>query len=178
MQRKRLALMLAAVLLLSGCGTQAPNGGEQMPATLTLTSPDVTADGTVPTWAVGAFGGYCDGENRSIALAWSGVPAGTASFVVSMIDGTYVHWVVTGLPASATGLAGAPAGAVNEGVVGRSIAGAGGYVGPCAAGHEYVYTVYALDTQLDADENTGWTEVLTMMDGHILGQASLATKRP
>ena len=85
MNRKlaRLALTLAATLLLPACGSQAPAGGEQPSATLTLTSPDVNADGTVPTWAVGAFGGYCDGENRSIALAWSGVPGGTVSFVRS-----------------------------------------------------------------------------------------------
>jgi Raf kinase inhibitor-like YbhB/YbcL family protein len=173
--RYLLPLAVATTLLLSACGT-APT--DAAPAAFALTSPDVAADGTVPDWAIGSFGAYCDGENRSIALQWSSTPGGTESFAVSMIDGTYVHWVVTDIPATATGLASMPDGVLGEGTVGASIAGSGGYVGPCVDGHEYVYTVYALDSALGGTEQTSWSMAESLMDGHVLASASLTTRRP
>jgi Raf kinase inhibitor-like YbhB/YbcL family protein len=169
-----LPLAVATSVLLSACGTPT----DTPPAAFALTSPDVSADGTVPDWAIGDFGSYCDGENRSITLQWSNAPLGVASFVVSMIDGAYEHWVVTDIPATATGLASTPDGALSEGVVGASIAGPGGYVGPCVDGHEYVYTVYALDTTLEGTEQTTWDEAQNLMEGQVLGSASLTTRRP
>lgn len=174
--------VVVPLLLAAGCGQAATPGGAATPTGeaggFTLTSPDVTADGSVPTWAVGSFAGYCDGENRSIALHWSGAPTETVAFAVSMIDATYVHWVVMDIPATASGLAATPDGAVSEGVVGTSIAGGGGYVGPCVEGHEYVYTVYALDTTVGGTEQTSWSAAEALMAGHVLASASLGTRRP
>src|SRR5260221_14739086 len=51
----------------------------------------------------------CDGRNISPALKWSGAPKETRSFALicedpDAPDGTWVHWVVYGLPASVTEL--------------------------------------------------------------------------
>ena len=103
----------------------------------------------------------CHGGNESPALAWTGAPAGTRSFVVTLYD-TYkppvsgwFHWVVYDLPASTTGLphnasaaagAGLPAGA-KQGLPDGD-APQPHYYGPCPAigdpAHRYVITVYAL----------------------------------
>jgi Raf kinase inhibitor-like YbhB/YbcL family protein len=105
------------------------------------------------------FNGFgCSGENHSPALTWSNPPAGTKSFVVTMYDpdaptgSGWWHWVVSNIPASATGLpadAGKsggpalPAGAVQS----RTDFGAPGYGGPCpppGKPHRYIITVRAL----------------------------------
>jgi Raf kinase inhibitor-like YbhB/YbcL family protein len=166
-----------ACLALAGCGADEPAVSPSPSASLRLTSPDVTAEGFVPTTAIGSFGSYCDGENRSLTLEWTDAPAGTKSFTVLMIDGSYPHWAVMNIPPTATGLDPADNGRVTEGIVGTSIAGPGGYVGPCVEGHEYVYTVYALDTELEATQSTTVFEAQGLMEGHILAEASLTTQR-
>lgn len=52
----------------------------------------------------------CDGENISPQLSWSGAPAGTRSFALTMIDmsvkpSQWSHWIVVGLAPDATSLA-------------------------------------------------------------------------
>src|SRR3989442_4421546 len=51
----------------------------------------------------------CDGQDLSPPLAWTDPPPGTKSFALVCDDpdapaGTWVHWVLYGVPASATGL--------------------------------------------------------------------------
>jgi len=51
----------------------------------------------------------CDGEDRSPALSWDTVPAGTRSisFIVDDPDApgkTFVHWVIYNIPADSSGL--------------------------------------------------------------------------
>jgi Raf kinase inhibitor-like YbhB/YbcL family protein len=123
---------------------------------LTLTSPDIEPGGRIAEEQ--AFdGAECPGRNISPALIWSGVPEGTKSFAVSMIDpdapaaGGFWHWWVYDLPVGSTGLKkgagsghGLPAGATQ----GRNDFGLVGYGGPCpprGKPHHYVITVYALD---------------------------------
>jgi Raf kinase inhibitor-like YbhB/YbcL family protein len=168
-----------ACLALTSCGADTVEPAQSpTPSTeFRLTSPDVDADGVVPTTAIGSFGSYCDGENRSPALAWTDAPAGTVSFTVLMVDASYPHWAVMNIPATATGLPSAENGEVTEGIVGTSIAGPGGYVGPCVEGHSYVYTVYALDIELEATEATTVFDAEGLMQGHILAEASLTTRR-
>jgi Raf kinase inhibitor-like YbhB/YbcL family protein len=101
----------------------------------------------------------CGGENISPALAWSGAPAATKSFALTVFDpdahgAGWWHWVVFDVPASANALAkGAgsgdaplPAGAVQ----GENDFGDEAYGGACPpAGsglHHYEFTLWALDT--------------------------------
>ena len=98
------------------------------------------------------------GGNESPELAWTNAPVGTQSFVVVTYDVTaaFTHWGMYNIPATTTelpqnaGVAGSSYGSqiVNDFFVGAE------YDGPCPpAGvapyvHHYVFTVYALDTQL------------------------------
>ena len=75
----------------------------------TLESPDFTEGEQVPDWS------RADGENRAPTLRWSGAPAGTKSFVVTLYDpdaptgSGFWHWAAYDLPATTTELpSGAP----------------------------------------------------------------------
>lgn len=137
-------------------------------ADFTLTSPDVRSGGTIgDAYIFNSFG--CTGGNQSPALSWSGAPAGTKSFAVTVYDpdaptgSGWWHWVVFNIPASVSQLPrnagdaqgqGLPAGSIQ----GRTDFGKPGYGGPCPpAGdkpHRYQFTVYALKTdKLPLDEN-------------------------
>ncbi len=76
----------------------------------TLTSPDVTEGGTIKAQQVFNEGG-CTGNDISPALNWSGAPAGTKSFAVTLFDpdaptgSGFWHWSIFDIPATATGLA-------------------------------------------------------------------------
>ncbi len=126
---------------------------------LQLSSTDVADGATIGNDYV--FKGFgCTGKNLSPALAWSGAPAGTKSFALTVYDpdaptgSGWWHWVVYDLPATSTGLS-RGAGAAKGGhmpkgsVQGRTDFGAPGYGGPCPPPgdkpHHYVFTLYALD---------------------------------
>jgi phosphatidylethanolamine-binding protein (PEBP) family uncharacterized protein len=102
------AVVTAAVVLVlaASCSGRSTARGvpAAAPSTLAVTSPAFSAGGAVPA----AY--TCDGAGTSPPLSWSGVPAGTAEVVVSVTDpdapgGTFVHWVVLGIPPDAPGLA-------------------------------------------------------------------------
>jgi Raf kinase inhibitor-like YbhB/YbcL family protein len=115
------------------------------------------------------FNGFgCSGKNVSPPLKWSGAPAATQSFAVTVYDpdaptgSGWWHWVVYNIPSTVTELAAGaggtggklPAGAVQ----GRTDFGTALYGGPCPPPgdrpHHYVFTVYALKTQkIDAPAN-------------------------
>ena len=121
----------------------------------------VSVDGYASTHPIPdeqVFEGFgCHGGNRSPAVSWTNVPAGTQSFAVTLYDpdaptgSGFWHWVVFDIPASAGGLpAGASAsGSLPKGAIeGHTDFGAKRYGGPCPpAGdkpHRYVLTVHAL----------------------------------
>ena len=108
---------------------EAPDG-----AGLVVTSSAFTAGGSIPSDHT------CEGADVAPALAWSGAPSSTKSFAIVVDDPdapdpnapkqTWVHWIVTGLPASITSLAtGAalPAGAAT----GKNGFGKLAWGGPC-----------------------------------------------
>lgn len=126
----------------------------------TVTSPDFSDGGTIPMAQVfNSFG--CTGGDISPALHWSGAPAGTKSFAVTIYDpdaptgSGWWHWVVFNIPANVSGL---PAGAgaphshklPHGAVQARTDFGFSNYGGPCPpvgdAPHHYHVTVYALKT--------------------------------
>lgn len=124
----------------------------------------------------------CQGDNQSPQLKWSGAPAGTRSFVVTMYDpdaptgSGWWHWVTANIPASVSELpAGGklPAGALAI----NNDAGQPGYGGACpplGQNHRYVITVYALKVEkLDLPPNATPALVGFMSWAHGLGKASL-----
>ncbi len=156
-----------------------------------LASPTVKPGSTLTEAQV--FNGFgCTGKNVSPALEWSGAPAGTKSFAVTVYDpdaptgSGWWHWVVYNLPASATGL---PEGAGNAdgkalpagAVQGRTDFGAAGFGGACPPvgdkPHRYIFTVFALKTdklELPADATAAL--VGYMLNANKLGTASFTAK--
>jgi Raf kinase inhibitor-like YbhB/YbcL family protein len=126
----------------------------------------------------------CSGDDKSPSLAWTGVPAATKSIALIVRDpdapmGSYVHWVIYNISASATGLpAGLPAtptlenGAV-QGVSGRDTS---GYQGPCpppGPAHHYHFRLYALDRKVNLAAGANAAEVEQAIKGHVLASTEL-----
>jgi hypothetical protein len=147
-----------------------------------LVSSAFDADGRIPTDHT------CDGEDVSPPLKWDGVPEGVESFALIMDDpdappGTWVHWVLYGLPADARSLeAHLPkteileTGATQGACWGVSSYSRVGYYGPCpppGGPHRYFFRLFALDTTLDLPAGQTKDELLRAMEGHVLARAEL-----
>ncbi len=126
----------------------------------------------------------CDAADISPPLSWADPPAVTKGFVLIADDpdapaGTWIHWVLYGLVATARELReGVPA---RERVKGVGLQGLNdfrtvGYRGPCpprGPAHRYVFRLYALDSDLGLLPGKTKAEVLKAIEGRILGQAEL-----
>jgi Raf kinase inhibitor-like YbhB/YbcL family protein len=148
---------------------------------LALTSTAFAANGEIPRRYT------CQGEDRSVPLAWSGLPPGTKSLVLIVDDPdapdpqaprmTWVHWVLYNIPATATGL--------KEAILSRDLPKGTlegfndwkrtGYGGPCPpiGRHRYFHKLYALDAVLPAMENPTKADLEQAMKGHVLGKTEL-----
>jgi Raf kinase inhibitor-like YbhB/YbcL family protein len=141
---------------------------------LTLTSNAFENNGTIPTMYT------CAGAGTSPALAWSGAPAGTKAFVLTVHDpdaplaGGFTHWIVTDLPAAAASL---PAAVAAADVIAGGGTQAVAYRGMCpptgAAAHHYHFRLYALDAPLGAAAGVSKDSIEAAMQGHILAQTDL-----
>jgi Raf kinase inhibitor-like YbhB/YbcL family protein len=128
----------------------------------------------------------CDGENVSPPLAWTGVPESSETLTLICDDpdspsGTWVHWVLFNLPATATELAEGvrPEKQLTSGArQGRNDFKKIGYGGPCPHGgtHRYYFKLYALDTALSLPPGVTKDELLKAMQGHILAEGQLMGK--
>lgn len=135
MKRNRIARIFVSTavgaLAVAGVSCTAPAGGtaggpsSEMASgggTLSLTSSAFVENGVIPVRYSG------DGDNVSPPLSWTGAPAGTQSFVVTLVDpdvpwgqdvpgygtmpdpGTqpgdlFIHWMAANIPADVTALA-------------------------------------------------------------------------
>jgi hypothetical protein len=149
--------------------------------TLVLTSPAFSSGGAIPRQH------SCEGADISPALAWSGAPERTKSFVLIVDDPdapdpaapkmTWVHWVLYDIPAGASELpegvkpGGLPAG-TREGLNDWQRT---GYGGPCPpiGRHRYFFKLYALDKPLGDVRKPTKAQVETAMNGHVLAHAEL-----
>ncbi len=119
----------------------------------------------------------CDGGSVSPPLEWTGAPPATKSFALICEDpdapsGTFTHWVVYDIAASAAGLAeNAP-----NGTAGVSSMKTPVYVGPCpppGGPHRYFFRVYALDVASLRRGGLTSDAVLEAMKGHIVAEGQL-----
>ncbi len=175
---------IVAVALVAASSTALAAG-------FTLSSPTIKPGSTLTDAQV--FKGFgCEGKNVSPALAWSGAPAGTKSYAVTVYDpdaptgSGWWHWVVYNIPASASGLPegagaadgkGLPAGATQ----GRTDFGSAAFGGACPPPgdkpHRYVFTVHALKTdKIDVPADASAALVGFMVNANRLGKASFEAK--
>jgi Raf kinase inhibitor-like YbhB/YbcL family protein len=156
----------------------------QTPAAITVTSPTLKANETIPKDHT------ADGRNVSPAFAWTGAPAATKQFALVFDDPdvvfgnppqSFVHWVIYKIPGTAKGLPaelpmGAtltdPAGAI-QGPSGFRQMGYRGPAPPPGKPHHYTFTVYALDAELPLAEGLNRNALMEAIKGHIIGQGSL-----
>jgi Raf kinase inhibitor-like YbhB/YbcL family protein len=130
----------------------------------------------------------CDGEDVSPDLAWAQVPDGTQELALIMDDpdappGTWVHWVVYGIPADQAGFPEdlpksekLESGAIQGRCWGVDSFSRTGYFGPCpppGAPHRYFFRLYALDVKLSLPTGATKDEVLAAMEKHVLAEAEL-----
>jgi Raf kinase inhibitor-like YbhB/YbcL family protein len=171
------ALVTLLLAVASGCRASDPTLSEAIPTgetamSIELSSSVFTEGERIPVEYT------CNGKNISPPLAWKNLPANTQSLALIVDDpdapaGTWVHWVLYNLPASAEGLA---AGSDGLGIQGQNSSRKSGYSGPCPpAGkpHRYFFKLYALDTSLPLDPGASKAELEKAMQGHILGQGQL-----
>jgi Raf kinase inhibitor-like YbhB/YbcL family protein len=137
--------------------------------------------------------------NTSPPLEWTGVPEGTVSIALIMDSDQSIakvtsHWVIWNIPADSTGLPEAVATTTDVLAIGPSTRQGTndddtvGYSGPCPTAvtlpsylaryekkakpkvtFNYVFHVYALDTELDLGPETTKEDLLKAIEGHILG---------
>jgi len=126
----------------------------------------------------------CDGQDLSPPLAWADPPPGTKSFALVCDDpdapaGTWVHWVLYGVPASVTSLPEGvrPAPTLDDGSrQGTNDFRRTGYGGPCpprGAPHRYSFRLYALAAVPELAPGATKAALLKAIGGHTLGQAEL-----
>ncbi|MCL7393387.1 MAG: YbhB/YbcL family Raf kinase inhibitor-like protein [Thaumarchaeota archaeon] len=126
----------------------------------------------------------CDGLDTSPPLRWRDQPPGTKSFAIIVEDpdapgGIFTHWIVYNIPADVNQLDEGiePAGELPGGIMqGLNDFGRIGYGGPCpppGKPHRYVFRIYALDTMLELGPAASKNELLKLMKGHILAEATL-----
>ncbi len=167
-------LMITAFAQCSGDGAEE---GE-LHMTIELTSPAFEEGGTIPSKFT------CVGEDVSPHLEWADVPEGTKSLALICDDpdapiGTWVHWVIYGIPAGTMSLAeGVPADETVEGVAlqGKNDFKRIGYGGPCpppGKPHRYFFKLYALDTELDLKPGATKKDLEKAMKDHILARGQL-----
>jgi Raf kinase inhibitor-like YbhB/YbcL family protein len=186
------------VVLLAACGSS----DDETPATTAAAAPAATAaattaEATTPAEATTAteagaaepfiltsteFGDNeaipqkftCQGAGVSPTLRWSGVPEGTKSLALlvvdpdAAVDGGFTHWVLAGIDPSTTKLDEGS----TDGAPGASGAGEPGYAGPCPPSgvHHYVFTLYALPEPIEGTPDRAAIEAAAAT---ALGQAVL-----
>ena len=163
----------------------------------TVTSTDVAHGQALPPAQMSGIFAVPGGKDLSPQLSWSGAPAETKTYTVTMYDpdapsgSGFWHWALADIPASVTGLpAGAgdgtgehlPAGAFhlpNDARLARFV---GGAPPPGDARHRYVIVVQAIgiervgQLQVAADSTPAWLGFCINTSGHLLGRAVITPR--
>ena len=114
-------------------------------------------------------------DDLSPQLAWTDVPAGAASLVLTVVDTHpvargYVHWFVDGIPSADGEFGSAVGGRIPAGRELKPYTGPN----PPSGTHDYVFTLYALDAEAPAlPAKTSVDAFLEKASGHVLATASL-----
>ena len=128
----------------------------------------------------------CDGENATITLEISDVPASAKSLALIMDDPdiplfvkqkmgitVFDHWILFNISPNVKQI-----GPNTPGTHGKNSSGQNTYTGPCPPDreHRYFFKLYALDTMLGLKEGATKAQVIEAMNGHVITQAELIGK--
>ena len=128
-----------------------------------------------------------DGEDVSPPLNWNGAPTGTRAFALIVDDPdapdpakpkrTWVHWVVSNIPAETSSLPEAASGRLMPpgAVEGNNDSNEVGYSGPYPpiGKHRYFFTLYALDSPVRLPRGHTKAELLKAIHGRVLASSQL-----
>lgn len=117
----------------------------------------------------------CNSSSNSPPLVVDNIPSGTKTLALVVEDpdapsGIFDYWIAWNIP---------PLGRINDqsnrGVQGLNSMAEHSFMAPCPTEgtHNYHFKIYALDTMLNLDANSGKRELVTAMKGHILAQGEL-----
>jgi len=183
----RLSLLMSFGVSLLAAGDAFIAAAPAARSNFVLTSKDLRVDHPIANAQVYSGMG-CDGQNQSPELSWTGAPAGTKTFAITMYDpdaptgSGWWHWVVFNIPADVTSL---PSGAGDPGknllppgaVLGNTDFGMPAYGGPCPPPgdkpHRYSVTLFALDGSLSIPEHATAAYVGFNINAHTIGKATL-----
>lgn len=145
-----------------------PTGHNQ---TFVLSSSAFENNGTIPSQYT------CDGNSTSPPLTISGVPQTAKSLALTVVDvdaprGPFTHWTMWNISTNNTAFYAGEDMMFPQGV---TSAGTHGYKGPCppSGTHRYFFTLYALDTILNLDQNTTRSDLEQAMNGHVIDKTEL-----
>ena len=118
-----------------------------------------------------------EGADISPELRLANVPPGTVELAIichdpdaPLTDG-FTHWVLYGIPAQTTVIPENGGGTFKQGIADFGREGYGGPAPPPGHGrHHYFFHVYALDAPVDAAAGLSRTELLALIDDHIIEQ--------
>ena len=169
---KTLLFVSAGVIALLAVSASAQTAS----GSLRISSPAIASGAAIPTKYA------CDGDKVNPALGFSGVPP-TAKSLALIIDdpdvpktmipsGEFVHWLVWDIAPTSKGLPEADPTAATKGLNGT---GKPGYVPMCPPDreHRYFFRLFALDKMLGDAKIANKADLMTAMQGHIVGQAVL-----
>ncbi|TKA02930.1 YbhB/YbcL family Raf kinase inhibitor-like protein [Actinacidiphila oryziradicis] len=149
------------------------------PVDLTVSSIALSGPSVPLAQQANEFG--CTGGNLAPDIEWTGVPAGTQSFAVSLWDenapsgkGLY-QWVAFDVPGWARFLTEGQDLSDIGGKEALNDIGQSGYLGPCpqpgSGPHHYFITIYALDVPtLGLAANTADADVFTAINAHLISK--------
>jgi Raf kinase inhibitor-like YbhB/YbcL family protein len=150
-------VLLAALVLVAACGGNKHDVRVPEPrvaANITVTSPDFAEGAAIPP------ADTCTGAGTAPEVRWTGMPATAKSAALIVTDpdapsGTFVHWVLYGLPPADGSVVGGktPTGAWTA----PNTSGSDGWTPPCppSGTHHYQFTVYALSAPVTAKDTQG-----------------------
>lgn len=127
----------------------------------------------------------CNGQDISPQLDWANPPTNTKSYVLILKDpdaphGTWYHWLLFNIPYGVYELKEGTTVLPQGTEIGINSWDRQQYGGPCPPSgvHEYIFTLYALDTNLALTPGISESVLKTQMQGHVLANAKLEAAYP
>ena len=145
-----------------------------------ISSPAFPPDGAIPARFT------CQGADISPALQFTGVPKGTKSLVLVVLDPDapdpaapgvpFTHWLLYEIPPGTRGLSESADSQLPQGTrAGMNDWNRTRWGGPCppTGRHRYVFRLYALDAALGDLHEPGRAALEAALEGHVLARAEM-----